>query len=83
MVLRLAKEGAITWEGYQDAYLDSLDTQDSRMWMQLVASRCHEKNIVLVCYEKAEDKRCHRFLLAELMAQDYGVEYLGELQRNL
>lgn len=79
MVLRLAKEGAITWEGYKDAYLDSLNTCDSRMWMQIVATRCAEKNIVLVCYEKAKGKRCHRFLLAERMAQDYGVEYKGEL----
>lgn len=78
MVLRLAKEGAITWEGYRAAYLDSLNTQDSRMWMQIVAARAMEKNIVLVCFEKSNE-HCHRRLLAELMAQDYGVEYKGEL----
>jgi hypothetical protein len=81
MVLRLAKEGAITWEGYRDAYLDSLNTYDSRWWMQLVASRCHEKNIVLVCFERSSE-HCHRRLLAELMAQDYYVEYKGELERS-
>jgi len=81
MVLRLLKEKAITWKGFKAAYLDSLNNCDSRMWMQrLVAPRCAEKNVVFVCYEKAEDKHCHRFLLAEVMAKDYGVQYLGELK---
>jgi uncharacterized protein (DUF488 family) len=82
MVLRLAKEGAITWEGYRDAYLDSLNTQDSRMWMQMVASRCAEKNIVLTCFEK-DATHCHRRLLAEVMAKDYGVTYKGELASKM
>lgn len=81
MVLRLAKEGVITWEGYRDAYLDSLNCQDSRVWMELVAQRLAEKNIVLVCYEGPRfGTRCHRFLLAQILQKDYGAEYRGELK---
>jgi len=82
MVLRLAKAGAITWEGYRDAYLDSLDTIDSRMWMQRVAEQSLDKNIVLICFESSPE-HCHRRLLAELMAHDYGCEYLGELTESM
>lgn len=68
----------ILWKGYQDAYLDSLATQESRIWMQKVAAKTLDENVVLVCYEKSAE-HCHRRLLAELMAHDYGCEYLGEL----
>lgn len=80
MVLRLAKEKAIIWQGYRDAYLDSLDNEDSAMWMQMVAERSFRKNIVLVCMEGPRfGKKCHRFLLAERMVELYRCEYRGEL----
>lgn len=82
MVLQLAKQGAITWEGYRDAYLNSLATQDSCMWMGKMATKAMDKNVVLVCYEK-DSSRCHRRLLAEVMAHDYGCEYLGELTESM
>ena len=52
IVLRLFKEGAITWEGYQDAYLDSLKTSVSAMWMQNVAKKAFDHDVVLICFKK-------------------------------
>lgn len=79
MVLRLFMEGAITWQGYRDAYLDSLRTETSMAWMQKVAQKSVNHNVVLICYEK-DPTHCHRRLLAEYMQDQYGVQYLGELQ---
>lgn len=79
VVLWLWKDGAITWEGYRDAYLASLEIDEtSRTWMQNVAKKAHDHNIVLVCYEKSPE-HCHRRLLAEFIRDNYGVEYKGEL----
>ena len=84
MVLRLAKEKAITWEGYRDAYLDSLNNSDSRWWLQTIARRSSEANIVLVCYEGPQfGQYCHRFLLAELLQKEYAVEYKGEISDEM
>lgn len=80
MVLRLFKEKAITWKGYEDAYLASLEMEETTlMWMQKIAKRAKEHNVVLVCFEK-NPEHCHRRLLAEHIAEHYGVEYGGELE---
>jgi len=78
MVLRLAKEGAITWEGYRDAYLASLENQESLLWMQQVAKKAFDHDVVLICFERSPE-HCHRRLLAEYIRDYYGVEYGGEL----
>jgi hypothetical protein len=78
MVFRLAKEGAITWEGYREAYLASLETEESRVWMQQTAKKAFDHHVVLVCYEK-NPTFCHRRLLAEYIRDDFGVAYGGEL----
>lgn len=79
MVLRLWKEGAITWEGYRAAYLASLEIDESSLvWMQNLAKKAHMGNVVLVCFEK-NPEQCHRQLLAKYMQEHYGVDYLGEL----
>lgn len=78
MVLRLLKEKAITWEGYRAAYLDSLKTVEAQEWMKRVADHAKNHDIVLVCYEK-DAEHCHRTLLANEIAERFGVAYLGEL----
>lgn len=79
MVLDLFKEGAITWEGYRDAYLHSLQTETSFVWMQNLTKKAQDHPVVLVCFEK-DSSHCHRRLLAETIARNYGIEYKGELQ---
>jgi len=78
MVLRLAKEGAITWEGYRDAYLASLKNEESLVWMQNLAKRAFDHDVVLICFERSPE-HCHRRLLAEHIQQYYCVPYKGEL----
>ena len=78
MVLRLAKEGAITWEGYRDAYLDSLNNEESLLWMQQVAKKAFDHDVVLICFERSAE-HCHRRLLAEYIQEHYTVPYKGEL----
>lgn len=79
MLVRLFLEGVITWKGYRQAYLDSIKNQTSLTWMQQIATRAKDHEVVLVCYEKSPE-HCHRRLLAQTMQDFYGVEYKGELK---
>lgn len=79
MVLRLWKEKAIMWQGYSDAYLDSLNCMASFVWMQKVAEKAQDHDVVLVCFEKSPEF-CHRRLLAERIQDFYKIQYLGELK---
>jgi len=78
MVLRLFKEDAITWEGYRDAYLDSLNDMRARYRMMAIANLANQSHVVLVCFEKNPD-HCHRTLLAQEIARRFNVDFQGEL----
>lgn len=77
MVLRLFLEGAISWEAYRDAYLDSLKDDRAIEWMKQMAEKSKKSDIVLVCLEK-DPQHCHRVLLAQQM-EHYGADYKGEI----
>lgn len=69
------------WEGYEREYLKRLHSQeDAKAWMQSVAEKSKEINVVLVCYEK-DASHCHRTLLAQEIARRFPfVEFKGELE---
>lgn len=78
MVFRLFfKERAIKWEGYRDAYIDSLNDERAERWMKLTAEMSKTTDIVLVCFEK-DPQHCHRVLLAQQMER-FNADYRGEL----
>jgi len=61
--------GTVTWEQYTDRFNDEMRRQ-ATSWQNLewLKSRAREDDSIrLMCYEKAEDKQCHRFLLLDIL----------------
>jgi len=77
-ILKLWKEGTITWEGYRKAYLGSLDFEESIAWMRRTAEKAKDHDVILICFEK-DAEHCHRSLLAEEIARRFNVEFKGEV----
>lgn len=82
-LLKLAMEKKIDWECYKRNYLKELRSifnDEPRLWMENVAEKSRETNIVLVCYEK-DAHHCHRTLLAKEIVRRFPfVEFKGELE---
>ena len=69
-LLREYKASDITWEQYTDRFKDEMKRQGVS-WQNLVQLKeiSTEGNAIrLLCWEKAEDKRCHRFLLLDILS---------------
>ena len=66
-LLKRYRDGEITWERYAECYLDHLEhNRCGQMEIEGFLERdSPEKTIRLMCWEKAEDRKCHRFLLLE------------------
>ena len=64
-ILKRYKDKEITWERYAECYLDHLEhNRCGQMEIEAMIERdTEEKTIRLMCWEKALDKKCHRFLL--------------------
>lgn len=63
------KAGEVTWEQYTDRFKDEMRRQTpSRKNLEWLKRREREGDAIrLMCYEKAEDRKCHRFILLDLL----------------
>ena len=66
-LLKRYKNEEITWEKYAEYYLDHLEHNScGQLEIEAMIERdSEEKTIRLMCWEKALDKKCHRFLLLD------------------
>lgn len=67
-LLKDYKAGKVTWGQYTDRFKDEMRRQVlSRHNLEWLKRRDKSANVRLLCYEKAEDRRCHRFLLLDIL----------------
>lgn len=67
-LLRGYKAGEITWEQYIETFKNRMRRYPSRVILDLLKSRDKEGDTIrLLCYEKAEDRKCHRFVLLDIL----------------
>jgi len=79
LILIMWKRNDISWESYCHHYEDKLAKKEAQAWMQKKAEEANRgHNVILVCFEKSPE-HCHRRLLAETIAKQFGAEYKGEL----
>lgn len=75
-LLKRWKQGEITEEEYTEQYIQFLDNdvQWSKVWKKLkqISAKYENSDLVLCCFEKAEDF-CHRHILAEYLT-DTGID---------
>jgi len=77
--VQAVKKGKLDWNGYEAIYLRKIDAPNAREWMRKRAEESQQgHNVILVCFEKSPE-HCHRRLLAETIARQFGAEYKGEL----
>ena len=74
------KNDKITWQQYIDRYMSMLYTayNNNQLRFQKLAMDANKGDIVLVCYCYNVNK-CHRLLLAHFMAENFEVDYGGEI----
>jgi len=62
-------DGEITWERYAECYLDHLKhNRCGQLEIDGILERSGKgETIRLLCWERAEDKQCHRFLLLGIL----------------
>ncbi len=78
MVMK-TKKGEMSWEEYKKKYYEKMRESyrhNIERWQDLL----EQEEIVLLCYCSSPD-RCHRRLLAEMLAEA-GAEYKGELKEK-
>lgn len=74
------KEG-LSWDGYCEGYNELLKGSGALEWMRKRAEESRAGyHIILVCLEK-NPEHCHRRLLADAIATQFGAEYKGELSK--
>ena len=68
LVLDNYKSGNLDWKGYTQMYkFDLLTNPDAWRPLSTVARIGAQKNIRLLCWEKGDDLKCHRFLLLDIL----------------
>jgi uncharacterized protein YeaO (DUF488 family) len=74
------KNGKITWEQYAKRYTEFIQTNpDAIAWIDRVAENALLGDVLLVCFEK-DQNRCHRSLLAiQIAFRHPEVNYVGDL----
>ncbi len=70
-LLERYKAGELTWKRYGEYYLDHLTANKlAQMEIDGILERSAKgETIRLLCFEKAEDRHCHRFLLFDILNQ--------------
>lgn len=64
------KNNQITWGQYTERYHKQMNhTLVTPSLLELMLRSNHGEDIRLLCYEKAEDRRCHRFLLLDILGE--------------
>ena len=66
------KTGKLTWKQYTDQFKDEMKNQNiSRKNVEWLKHRDGEDEVIrLLCYEKAEDRKCHRFILLDILRME-------------
>ncbi len=60
----------ITWNQYVERFIPQMDTdQASTALLELMLKSNQGEDIRLLCYEKALDNQCHRFLLLDILGE--------------
>lgn len=73
----------LLWQNYEEDYLKQIrESSEAQDWIEKRSADALLGNILLVCYEKSNE-RCHRRLLAEEIARFVGLngkhaEYRGD-----
>jgi len=65
-------------ESYITLYNAILRLSNTKSKLEQLSKMCHEQDVVLVCFCRAENF-CHRFLLAQHLVKNYQVAYVGEV----
>lgn len=64
------KANRITWKQYEERFREQiLSNEDARLTLVSILVRSRERNVRLICYERAEDKKCHRFILMKMVEE--------------
>ncbi len=68
-LLKRYKTGEMNWKRYEECYLDHLkhNTLAGLEIAGILERSAKGETIRVMCYEKAEDKQCHRFLLLDVL----------------
>ncbi len=68
-LLKRYKAGEMNWKRYEECYLDHLKHNTlAQMEIAGILERSAKgETIRVMCYEKAEDRQCHRFLLLGIL----------------
>lgn len=67
-LLREYKAGEVTWEQYIGTFKDEMRRYPSRQSLEWLKQRDKVGDVIrLLCYERAEDRKCHRFLLLDIL----------------
>ena len=64
------KKKRITWEEYTERFNKKMEHPlftPGLLYLMLQSN--HGENIRLLCYEKAENRQCHRFLLLDILGE--------------
>jgi uncharacterized protein YeaO (DUF488 family) len=78
-LLYAVKKEGLSWDGYCHSYKEILKDAGAQEWMRKRADESKAgHHVILVCFEK-DPEHCHRRLLAETIATQFGAEYKGEL----
>lgn len=78
-MVKASKKGTLSQPAYKAIYLEMMEENfknrpDRLQWLK------DRKSLVLACYCKPGDF-CHRYILAEFLAEKFGAERCGELKK--
>nr|MBI3613953.1 DUF488 domain-containing protein [Nitrospirota bacterium] len=80
-LLSVYKSGALSWREYEQRYLSEMEALYRRSPERFV-ELLRRTEVTLVCYE-ARPERCHRRLLADLMAkvaEEHGIQVVLDVE---
>jgi len=67
-LLKGYKAGEVTWEQYVETFKDEMRKYPSRQTLEWLKQRDKVGDVIrLLCYERADDRKCHRFLLLDIL----------------
>jgi len=67
-LLKGYKAGEVTWEQYVETFKDEMRRYPSRQSLEWLKQRDKVCDVIrLLCYERAENRKCHRFILLDIL----------------
>lgn len=61
------KAGEVTWEQYVETFKDEMHRWTPKQSLKWLKQRDKVGDVRLLCYERADDRKCHRFLLLDIL----------------